>query len=301
MIKIAIKMAIFLSSACSFCSNSYLVMFIPGQIMPAIGIFGANGRMGRSLVSVAKEQQLNLTAATVRDGSELIGVDAGELAGCGKANVPLTATSAESVNKADIWVDFTMPEPMLAHLQLAVAARKAMVIGVTGLTDAQYKQVQQAAEHIPIVWAPNMSVGVNLLLHLVQTAAKVMGQTADIEIIEAHHRFKKDAPSGTAMAIGASIAKALDRDLAKVAVYGREGMTGEREQQTIGFATVRGGDIIGDHTALFADLGERLEITHKASSRSTFAQGALRAALWLQNKQPGLYSMQQVLGLAQLS
>ena len=293
-------MAIFLSSTGSFCSNSVLAMFIPGQIMPAIGIFGANGRMGRSLVSVAKEQQLNLTAATVRDDSELVGVDAGELAGCGKANVPLTATSAESVSKADIWVDFTMPEPMLAHLQLAVAARKAMVIGVTGLTDAQYKQVQQA-EHIPIVWAPNMSVGVNLLLHLVQTAAKVMGQTADIEIIEAHHRFKKDAPSGTAMAIGASIAKALDRDLAKVAVYGREGMTGEREQQTIGFATVRGGDIIGDHTALFADLGERLEITHKASSRSTFAQGALRAALWLQNKQPGLYSMQQVLGLAQLS
>jgi len=294
-------MANFLSSASSFCSNNCLAMFIPGQIMPAIGIFGANGRMGRSLVSVAKEQQLNLTAATVRAGSELIGVDAGELAGCGKVYVPLTQTSAESVSNADIWVDFTMPEPMLEHLQLAVTAKKAMVIGVTGLTDAQYQQVQQAAEHIPIVWAPNMSVGVNLLLHLVQTAAKVMGQTADIEIIEAHHRFKKDAPSGTAMAIGASIAKALDRDLAKVAVYGREGMTGEREQQTIGFATVRGGDIIGDHTALFADLGERLEITHKASSRSTFAQGALRAALWLQNKQPGLYSMQQVLGLAQLS
>lgn len=269
--------------------------------MPTIGIFGANGRMGRALITVAKEQQLNLTAATVRSGSDLIGVDAGELAGVGKIGLPLSATGTDSINNADIWVDFTMPEAMLKHLQLAVAAKKAMVIGVTGLTDAQYQQVQQASEHIPVVWAPNMSVGVNLLLHLVQTAAKVMGQTADIEIIEAHHRFKKDAPSGTAMAIGASIARALDRDLAKVAVYGREGMTGEREQQTIGFATVRGGDIIGDHTALFADLGERLEISHKASSRNTFAQGALRAALWLQNKQSGLYSMQQVLGLADLS
>lgn len=269
--------------------------------MPSIGIFGANGRMGRALINVAKEQQLNLTAATVRAGSDLIGVDAGELAGVGKLGLPLSATGTGSINKADIWVDFTMPEAMLAHLELALAAKKAMVIGVTGLTDAQYQRVQQAAKHIPIVWAPNMSVGVNLLLHLVQTAAKVMGQTADIEIIEAHHRFKKDAPSGTAMAIGASIAKALDRDLTKVAVYGREGITGEREQQTIGFATVRGGDIIGDHTALFADLGERLEISHKASSRNTFAQGALRAALWLQNKQSGLYSMQQVLGLADLS
>lgn len=269
--------------------------------MPSIGIFGANGRMGRALITVAKEQQLKLTAATVRRGSDLIGVDAGELAGVGKLGLPLSTTGTDSINNADIWVDFTMPEAMLAHLQLAVAAKKAMVIGVTGLTDAQYQQVQQASQHIPVVWAPNMSVGINLLLHLVQTAAKVMGQTADIEIIEAHHRFKKDAPSGTAMAIGASIAKALDRDLAKVAVYGREGITGEREQKTIGFATVRGGDIIGDHTALFADLGERLEISHKASSRNTFAQGALRAALWLQNKQPGLYSMQQVLGLADLS
>ncbi|MDP5188334.1 4-hydroxy-tetrahydrodipicolinate reductase [Rheinheimera baltica] len=269
--------------------------------MATIGIFGANGRMGRALITVAKEQQLNLTAATVRAGSELIGVDAGELAGVGKCDVALKQTNQNSVSLADVWVDFTMPEPMLAHLELAVAAKKAMVIGVTGLTDAQYAKVQQASQHIPIVWAPNMSVGVNLLLHLVQTAAKVMGQTADIEIIEAHHRFKKDAPSGTAMAIGTSIAKALDRNLADVAVYGREGFTGEREQQTIGFATVRGGDIIGDHTALFADLGERLEITHKASSRNTFAQGALRAAQWLQNKPAGLYTMQQVLGLADLS
>ncbi|MFN6264472.1 MAG: 4-hydroxy-tetrahydrodipicolinate reductase [Chromatiaceae bacterium] len=269
--------------------------------MTSIGIFGANGRMGRALVTVAKEQQLQLTAATVRAGSDLAGTDAGELAGCGKLQLPLTETSLAEVEKADIWVDFTMPEAMLAHLQLAVAAKKAMVIGVTGLTDTQYAEVQAASRIIPIVWAPNMSVGVNLLLHLVQTAARVMGQTADIEIIEAHHRFKKDAPSGTALAIGNSIAKAIGRDLSQCAVYGREGITGERDQQTIGFATVRGGDIIGDHTALFADLGERLEISHKASSRNTFAQGALRAALWLKNQQVGLYSMQQVLGLADLT
>jgi len=277
--------------------------------MTSIGIFGANGRMGRALVTVATElqaslqpaQQLQLTAATVRAGSSLIGVDAGELAGCGKNGLKLTETALSSVQEANVWIDFTMPEAMLAQLELAVAANKAMVIGVTGLSDEQYAKVQAASKLIPIVWAPNMSVGVNLLLHLVQTAAKVMGQSADIEIIEAHHRFKKDAPSGTALAIGNSIAKAIGRDLNECAVYGREGITGERDQQTIGFATVRGGDIIGDHTALFADLGERLEITHKASSRSTFAQGAMRAALWLQNKQPGLYSMQQVLGLADLA
>jgi 4-hydroxy-tetrahydrodipicolinate reductase len=269
--------------------------------MSTVGILGANGRMGRALVSVAKEHQLPMSAATVRAGSALTGMDAGELAGCGKLNLPFIETSIAALASADIWIDFTMPEAMLQHLELAVQAKKALVIGVTGLTDQQYAAVQQAAKHIPIVWAPNMSVGVNLLLHLVQTAAKVMGQTADIEIIEAHHRFKKDSPSGTAMAIGHQIAKALDRNLADVAVYGREGITGERDQKTIGFATVRGGDIIGDHTALFADLGERLEITHKASSRSTFAQGAWRAALWLQNKQPGLYSMQQVLGLADLA
>lgn len=269
--------------------------------MTSIGVFGANGRMGRALITVAAEQQLPLHAATVRSGSELQGVDAGTLAGCGALGVLLKETNPQSMQDADIWIDFTMPEAMLHHLTLAVQAKKALVIGVTGLTDLQYAQIQQASQHIPIVWAPNMSVGVNLLLHLVQTAAKVMGHTADIEIIEAHHRFKKDAPSGTALAIGNSIAKALGRDLQTCAVYGREGMTGERSQQTIGFATIRGGDIIGDHTALFADLGERLEITHKASNRQTFAQGAMRAALWLQNKQPGLYSMQQVLGLADLS
>ncbi|MDP4537123.1 4-hydroxy-tetrahydrodipicolinate reductase [Alkalimonas collagenimarina] len=268
--------------------------------MTSIGIFGANGRMGRALVQVIKEQELSLAVATVRSGSSWLGQDAGELAGCGKLNLALTETSAAAVAEADVWIDFTMPEAMLEHLKLAVAAKKAIVIGVTGLSDAQYQQVQQASQHIPIVWAPNMSVGVNLMLHLVQTAAKVMGETADIEIIEAHHRYKKDAPSGTAMAIGTSIASSLNRDLAECAVYGREGITGEREHNTIGFATVRGGDIIGDHTALFADLGERLEITHKASSRTTFAQGAVRAALWLQNKQPSLYSMQQVLGLTKL-
>ncbi|MGI5309142.1 4-hydroxy-tetrahydrodipicolinate reductase [Rheinheimera sp. WS51] len=268
--------------------------------MPALGVFGANGRMGRALINVAQQQQLNLTAATVRKGSALLGLDAGEIAGCAKLALPVTEVNAASIQQADIWLDFTLPEPMLNHLQLAVAHKKAMVIGVTGLTDAQYAQLQQASQFIPIVWAPNMSVGVNLLLHLAKKAASVMGNTADIEIIEAHHRFKKDAPSGTALAIGNTIADSLGRNLSDVAVYGREGETTEREQQSIGFSTIRGGDIIGDHTVLFADLGERLEITHKASSRQTFAQGAMRAAAWLKNKQPGLYSMQQVLGLTDL-
>lgn len=267
--------------------------------MSTVGILGANGRMGRALVRVASEQHC-LAAALVRAGSDLTGVDAGQLAGIAALDMPLRATSAAAMQDAAVWVDFTMPDAMLQHLQLARDAGKAMVIGVTGLSDAQYAHIVAASQDIPIVWAPNMSVGVNLLLHLVQTAAQVMGPSADIEIIEAHHRFKKDSPSGTAMAIGASIAKVLNRDLASCAVYGREGMIGERAPDTIGFATVRGGDIIGDHTALFADIGERLEISHKASSRDTFAQGAIRAALWLQNKQPGLYTMQQVLGLPEL-
>lgn len=268
--------------------------------MTTVGIFGANGRMGRALVQVAQQQQV-LGATSVRASSTLVGVDSGELAGIGKNGVALQATSAHAMAEAEVWIDFTMPEAMLEHLALAVAAKKPMVIGVTGLSNEQYEAVRQASQQIPIVWAPNMSVGVNLLLHLVEIAAKVMGNSADIEIIEAHHRFKKDAPSGTALAIGHHIAHALGRDLNEVAVYGREGITGEREQQTIGFATVRGGDIIGDHTALFADIGERLEISHKASNRTTFAQGAIRAALWLKNQQLGLYSMQQVLGLADLT
>ena len=265
--------------------------------MPSIGIFGANGRMGRALTTVAKEQQLHLTAATVRAGSELAGVDAGELAGVGKLGLPLSITGSDSIQNAGIWIDFTMPEAMLAQLELAVAAKKAMVIGVTGLSDEQYAKVQAASKVIPIVWAPNMSVGVNLLLHLVQTAAKVMGQSADIEIIEAHHRQKVDAPSGTALRLGGAVAKAAGLTLKENGVFHREGIMPLRKNTDIGFSTIRGGDIVGDHTVLFAGDGERIELTHKASSRKTFAKGAIRAAKFINDKTSGLFDILDVLNL----
>ncbi|WP_307987486.1 4-hydroxy-tetrahydrodipicolinate reductase, partial [uncultured Pseudomonas sp.] len=197
----------------------------------------------------------------------------------------------------DVLIDFTLPEVMLANLAVCRKLGKAMVIGTTGLNAEQKQLLVEAGQDIAIVFASNFSVGVNLSFKLLDMAARVMGEDADIEIIEAHHRHKVDAPSGTAMRMGEVIADALGRDLQKVAVYGREGHTGARERETIGFATVRGGDVVGDHTVLFATEGERLEITHKASSRMTFAKGAVRAALWLQGREPGLYDMQDVLDL----
>ena len=194
-------------------------------------------------------------------------------------------------------IDFTLPEVMLKNLEFCRQAGKSMVIGTTGLDAAQKQLLAEASKDIAIVFAANFSVGVNLSLKLLDMAARVLGDDADIEIIEAHHRHKIDAPSGTALRMGEVIANALDRDLQKVAVYGREGHTGVRERETIGFATVRGGDVVGDHTVLFACEGERLEITHKASSRMTFAKGAVRAALWLDGREPGLYDMQDVLDL----
>jgi 4-hydroxy-tetrahydrodipicolinate reductase len=263
-----------------------------------VGVLGANGRMGRVLIdAVHRHAEVALSFASVRQGSPFEGVDAGELAGISKQNIDLTTLSESLTNDADILIDFTLPEALALSLEYAIRRNKPIVIGTTGLDKTQLALIDNAAMKIPIVFAANYSVGVNLMLSLVATAAKVMGKDADIEIIEAHHRFKKDAPSGTAMVIGERIANTLNRDLAKCAVYGREGDTGERDSQTIGFATVRAGDIVGEHTALFATLGERIEITHKASNRLTFANGALTAALWLTAKTPGLYSMQDVLNL----
>ena len=199
--------------------------------------------------------------------------------------------------QTSVLIDFTLPEVMLKNLAFCRKAGKAMVIGTTGLDAAQKQVLAEAGKDIPIVFAANFSVGVNLSLKLLDMAARVLGDDADIEIIEAHHRHKIDAPSGTALRMGEVIADALGRDLQKVAVYGREGHTGARERETIGFATVRGGDVVGDHTVLFACEGERLEVTHKASSRMTFAKGAVRAALWLDGREPGLYDMQDVLDL----
>ena len=266
--------------------------------MIKVGILGANGRMGRVLIDAAYQHaQVGLGFASVRAGSSFEGLDAGELSGINKQYIKVTALSAELADHADVLIDFTLPEALQTNLDYAVKHNKPIIIGTTGLNESQLLLIDNAAKHIPIVFAANYSVGVNLMLNLVKTTAKIMGDSADIEILEAHHRFKKDAPSGTAMAIGHSIADAIGRDLQKVAVYGREGDTGERDSQTIGFATVRAGDIVGEHTALFATLGERIEITHKASSRLTFANGALTAALWLEQGKEGLYSMQDVLGL----
>lgn len=262
------------------------------------GIFGANGRMGRVLIEALQQsEQAELSVATVRDDSPWVGMNVGELAGVGSLPLNCTGVSQISASDVEVMIDFTLPAAFDANVNWCVENKVPVVIGTTGLSDDQLSRLTQAAEHIPIVFAANYSVGVNLMLSLVRQAAKALGNTADIEITEAHHRFKQDAPSGTAMAIGKAIADELGRDLSECAVYGREGKEPVRDQKTIGFATVRAGDIVGEHTALFADIGERLEITHKASSRLTFAKGAVHAAVWLRDKSPGLYSMAQVIGL----
>ncbi len=264
-----------------------------------IGIFGANGRMGRVLIEAIDEnEQVTLTLATVRDDSPWVNMNVGDVAGVRNQSITCTGVSAMEAEKVDVMIDFTLPAAFDYNLQWCLKNSVPMVVGTTGLSKEQESDLEQAAKTIPIVFAANYSVGVNVMLALVRQAARGLGQTADIEICEAHHRFKQDAPSGTAIAIGKSIAEELGRDLNECAIYGREGKSSVRDQQTIGFATVRAGDIVGEHTALFADIGERLEITHKASSRLTFARGAVRAATWLLDKKPGRYSMSDVIGLA---
>lgn len=263
-----------------------------------VAITGASGRMGRALIeALAASERARLHGALDRSGSPLLGLDAGEFAGVGAQNVRIHDDLALVLPTTDVVIDFTRPEATLHYLPLCVAAGTPMVIGTTGFTAEQRAAIDQAAGHIPIVLAANFSVGVNLCLKLLDLAARVLSEGYDIEIIEAHHRHKVDAPSGTALALGKAVADALGRDLAECAVYGREGITGERDPKTIGFATVRGGDIVGDHTVLFAGVGERVEITHKASSRQTFARGAVHAAQWLVGKSAGLYDMQDVLNL----
>jgi 4-hydroxy-tetrahydrodipicolinate reductase len=261
-----------------------------------IAIAGSSGRMGRILLeNVLQSDDLSLHAALEHGSSALVGKDAGELFGaaCG---VKVSADVA-ALQGADVLIDFTRPEGTLHHLEICRKLGVNMVIGTTGFNAQQKAQLGAAAQHIGIVFAPNMSVGVNLVFKLLATASRVLAHGYDIEIIEAHHRHKVDAPSGTALGMGEVIAKTLGRDLAQCAVYGREGVTGERDPSTIGFATVRGGDIVGDHTVMFAGTGERIEITHKASSRATFALGALRAARFLKENPAGMYDMQDVLGL----
>lgn len=254
--------------------------------------------MGRALIeAVATNKDSKLGWATVSPGSSLIGVDAGEMAGQGRNQIYLADGLEAGLDQFDLIIDFTTPEATLRHLEAIQGKGKTAVIGTTGFTDAQLERLNQFAQSIPIVFAANYSVGVTMALQLLRTAARVMGEDSDIEVIEAHHRHKVDAPSGTALRMGEAVAETLGRDLKHCAVYGREGQEGPRNRDTIGFATVRAGDIVGEHTVLFAGEGERLEITHKASSRQTFARGALRAALWLQNQPPGLYDMEDVLAL----
>ena len=262
-----------------------------------VAVAGASGRMGRMLVeAVLASGDCNLTGALDMPGSPALGTDAGAFLGR-PTGVAITSDLARGLAGADVLIDFTRPEGTLAHLAACRAQRVAMVIGTTGLAPEHKAAIAAAAADLPIVLAPNMSVGVNVMLKLLEQAARALAQGYDIEVIEAHHRHKVDAPSGTALAMGEAVARALGRDLKDCAVYAREGVTGERDPSSIGFATIRGGDIVGDHTVLFAGTGERIEITHRSSSRANYAAGSLRAARFLQGRAPGLYGMDDVLGL----
>ncbi|SOE80520.1 dihydrodipicolinate reductase [Caballeronia arationis] len=262
-----------------------------------IAIAGASGRMGRMLIeTVLNDADARLAGALDRPGAPQLGQDAGAFLGK-TTGVVLTDDIERVFADADFLIDFTRPEGTMPHLEAALRHNVKMIVGTTGFDDAQKAQLRAAGEEIGIVFAPNMSVGVNVTMKLLEFAAKQFAEGYDIEIIEAHHRHKVDAPSGTALAMGEVIAGALGRDLKDCAVYGREGVTGERDPSTIGFSAIRGGDIVGDHTVLFAGIGERIEITHKSASRLSYAQGALRAARFLAGRDAGFFDMQDVLGL----
>jgi 4-hydroxy-tetrahydrodipicolinate reductase len=263
-----------------------------------IAVTGAAGRMGKTLIeTVHATEGCELTVALERPDSSLIGCDAGELAGIGRSGVVVSGDLAAVLDRFDVLIDFTAPAATLANAKLCAGAGRRMVIGTTGFSPEQKAELLAVLKPIAYCMASNFSTGVNLCFKLLDLAARVLGDEVDIEIVEAHHRHKVDAPSGTALSMGEVVAGALGRDLRKVAVYGREGQTGARARETIGFATVRGGDIVGDHTVMFCSDGERVEITHKASSRRSFANGAVRAAKWLGQRAPGAYDMQDVLGL----
>jgi len=263
----------------------------------SVCIAGSGGRMGRTLIELVEQaDDLQLSAALEIVGSPALGRDAGEAIGM-TTGVKISDQVASALKTGDVLIDFTRPEATLEYLQICRANKAKLVIGTTGFSPEQKKLISEASRDTAIVFAPNMSVGVNVCLKLLETAARALSEGYDIEIVEAHHRHKVDAPSGTALRMGEVVAEALGRDLKDCAVYGREGVVGERQPSTIGFSTLRGGDIVGDHTVMFAGIGERIEISHKASSRVTFAQGALRAARFLADKSHGLFDMQDVLAL----
>lgn len=266
--------------------------------MTKIIVMGVTGRMGSRIASLSNEYEgLKLSGAVEIKGHESVGKDAGLAIGTDEMKVTITDSLESVINEADVVIDFTSAASTLQHIKIADDNKKAMVIGTTGLSKEEIEKIKSYTNNIPVVFAPNMSVGVNLLLKVLQDIARTLGDDYDIEIVEAHHRLKKDAPSGTAMKMAQVIADAVNRNLEEVAVYERKGLIGERTKKEIGIQTLRGGDVVGEHTVFFYGLGERLEITHKASSRDTFARGALKAALWISGKKPGLYDMQDVLGL----
>jgi 4-hydroxy-tetrahydrodipicolinate reductase len=262
-----------------------------------IGITGAAGRMGRMLAETIsrREGSCQLTAAVERPDSSLIGADVGELLGLGASGTTVSPDLMSAITGVDVLIDFTVPEATLNHAKICAKHGVPMVVGTTGFTDAQTAELRATTRFIPLCQSANFSPGVNLAFRLAEAAARALGEGADIEILEAHHRGKIDAPSGTALALGDVVASALGRELSEVAVYAREGRIGAREPGTIGFSVIRAGDIVGDHTVIFAGEGERLEITHKASSRLAFAAGAVTAACWLVGQPAGRYSMQDVL------
>lgn len=265
--------------------------------MIRVAVTGAAGRMGKTLVQAIHEaDDLVLGGAFEYPGAEVLGTDAGELAGVGHLKVPISSDPGQSLDQFDVVIDFTVVDATLALADICRDSGKALVIGTTGFDDKQLQILHDAAAVIPVFMAPNMSVGVNLVFKLIEIAASALGDEVDVEVLEAHHRHKIDAPSGTAVRMGEILADTLGRDLNTDAVYGRQGITGERARRTIGFSTMRGGDIVGEHTVMFAGDGERIEITHRAQSRMNFAAGALRAARFIHSQPAGLYNMQQLLG-----
>jgi 4-hydroxy-tetrahydrodipicolinate reductase len=266
--------------------------------MADVVIAGAAGRMGSRLVALLQEApDLRLVAALEATGHPELSNDAGEIAGIGRLQVPITADPEAVLKKDRILIEFSVPEASLAHLRLVARERGRAVIGTTGFSPAQRDEVERLAKQAPILLSPNMSVAVNVAFHVLAEIARMLGEDYDVEITETHHRFKKDAPSGTALRMAEVVAQALGRDLAKTAVYGRQGLPGERTRKEIGVLSLRSGDVVGEHTVSFGALGERLELTHRAHSRDTFGRGALRAARFIATAAPGLYSMQDVLGL----
>ncbi|MBN1897882.1 MAG: 4-hydroxy-tetrahydrodipicolinate reductase [Spirochaetes bacterium] len=258
-------------------------------------VLGAGGNMGKNLIkAISKSDQVQLSGAVEKPDSNYIGMDSGVISGMGKNDIPIKANLEEVIPFTNVTIDFTIPEATMENLELNIKYKKPAIIGTTGLSDQQISEIQKAAKKIPVLFSPNMSMGVNLLFKLVELTAKSLGKNFDVEIVEAHHRFKKDSPSGTAKKLGEIIADTLG---IKNKIYGRKGMVGERSRDEFSILSVRGGDIVGEHTVLFAGIGERLELTHRAHSRMTFAQGAVKAAVFINKQKNGFFSMLDVLNL----